>query len=261
MLRPLGRSECLLGEHAMGEYRCIRESLERGDSVRLSLVPRCAIPELALMGGQSLAVHYEEHGEIEEVPAPVGSHAQLCRRSQRSLNIDKTIEANNPTIGANAEAEVETNIHTKKRNSTGFVSLWSFERTPLRVHLLAADNLNHLPPSHEFFYVRVGVLVGTSELVPALTSPLARRDNLVTWQAWLHFCDLVLASVPRNARLCFTLYGRRSGKNESVADEAVGWANLMVLDEGGFLRHGSMRLRLWPGEPVPGSRGRQSAAG
>ncbi len=81
------------------------------------------------------------------------------------------------------------------------------------------------------------------------------------WDDWLRAEAIKISDIPREARLCFTLYaclgdgggalGRLTKFFVGSSSETVtlGWANLSWVDFRGLLRRGPHCLPLWPQSP------------
>jgi hypothetical protein len=57
-----------------------------------------------------------------------------------------------------------------------------------------------------------------------------------------------MKDIPRAARVCITLYGQYTKKEDEKQDVPLGWINVQLIDYKHQLRTGLMSLPMWPDE-------------
>eukprot|EP01102_Stenamoeba_stenopodia_P020703 TRINITY_DN8172_c0_g1_i5.p1 TRINITY_DN8172_c0_g1~~TRINITY_DN8172_c0_g1_i5.p1 ORF type:complete len:1732 (-),score=326.42 TRINITY_DN8172_c0_g1_i5:97-5292(-) len=86
------------------------------------------------------------------------------------------------------------------------------------------------------FYIQCGIYYAGKRI-----SNLMRTEKIANsyWGSTLK-SNMEISELPREARLCFTLYGRHGQK-----DHPLGWANIQIFDYAGAMRSGYHQLRMW----------------
>ncbi|KAL6059622.1 Phosphatidylinositol 4,5-bisphosphate 3-kinase catalytic subunit gamma isoform [Balamuthia mandrillaris] len=148
------------------------------------------------------------------------------------------------------------------------ISVWELAR-PFRVRIVGAERINDASVAFQkasgglpvdeaclSLFLTAGLYFGGKPLCPILSTPATPCNSNPRWYEWLQF-GIATADVPREARLCFTLYGRPmktekvSGWNNKVeavekSDIALGWVNMTVFDYKHEMRRGLNALSMWP---------------
>lgn len=118
------------------------------------------------------------------------------------------------------------------------------------------------------FYPRIGIYDGTELLSPEQVTMHMPFEGNVRWNTFAT-TTLKLSDLPRNTKLCFTLYALKSKKKVDKA-EPIGWVNclvryglamrakhsfqfrLQIFNYKHELRTGKVLLKMWPnGEAKP----------
>ncbi|CAH1786121.1 unnamed protein product [Owenia fusiformis] len=75
----------------------------------------------------------------------------------------------------------------------------------------------------------------------------------ISWDEWVEFDGLCVGTIPRETRLCMTLYGIRTVPTDSKQhtaghqmNDALGWATVQLFNYRGHLTQGPQLLGLWP---------------
>lgn len=141
------------------------------------------------------------------------------------------------------------------------ISLWELENRPFRIKVMGVERINELGcPSWRKFspdlapddvigslYVHVGVYYGGQLLVKdAVTKPVPCSAN-PRWGQWLTFDDLLFSNVPRESRVCCTLYAKTARETDAIP---LAWANFNIFDYKHELRSGLHTLSMWPDGPA-----------
>jgi hypothetical protein len=149
-----------------------------------------------------------------------------------------------------------------------YISLFEMTRQ-CRVRILGVERINE---SSEAFlkaaenksveeakvalFVTVGLYYGGALLCPLRITRAVPCSSNPRWCEWIYF-TLPFADLPRESRLCFTLYCRPMKSDDVTAwesditelqekDTALGWVNTNVFDYKHELRTGMQSFSLWP---------------
>eukprot|EP00834_Sanchytrium_tribonematis_P004312 NODE_205_length_12934_cov_1.115933.p1 type:complete len:1785 gc:universal NODE_205_length_12934_cov_1.115933:7129-12483(+) len=115
-----------------------------------------------------------------------------------------------------------------------------------RLKLLNIENLIIKDASITDIHINCGIYFGGEELCPSFdTSSISFKTN-TSFNMWINF-DIFTANIPKNARICITVYGKTSKKQDQDI-VALGWVNVLLVDFRSHLLQGKQSYRLWPHE-------------
>ncbi len=121
--------------------------------------------------------------------------------------------------------------------------------------LLRICALHRLPVdwSHDDYKISMQIYHGTMPIAEPLqtvfTSKTESFYDRVVFDSWLESKTVKICSLPREARLVLTLYGRQmvtTDKHTELVQSELGWASLQLFNFERFLAQGSFLLNLWP---------------
>jgi phosphatidylinositol-4,5-bisphosphate 3-kinase len=140
-------------------------------------------------------------------------------------------------------------IEGKHEDDIRAISLWDIART-FRVQVTGCENLNI--GAVESVYTEVGLYHGGEPLCPVLKTHQVSANRSPRWAQWLNF-DIPCYNIPRETRLCITVYGRWNSRRKMEFDKVndvypLGWVNVLLMDYKGYLKTGLTKVALWPNE-------------
>lgn len=153
-------------------------------------------------------------------------------------------------------------------NAMHLVSVWDLQVKDFRVKIVQCDNLPPDPSSKgSLVFLKVGIYDGTELLSQEQITMQMPYESQVRWNTYATTA-LKLADLPRNTKLCFTLY-RLKDKKKPEGAVPIGWVSCMVrplscspyspllippqlYNYKHELRTGKLALKMWPnGEALP----------
>ena len=93
------------------------------------------------------------------------------------------------------------------------------------------------------FYVEVGLYFGGEPLVKSETTSGLPWSDVLTWDQVLVFPSICLGDIPKETRLCLTLYGQPKGD-----PIPLGWVSCRLYDFHDVLASGPFNTNMWPDE-------------
>lgn len=93
------------------------------------------------------------------------------------------------------------------------------------------------------FYVEAGLFFGGEPLVKSETTSGLPWSDALTWDQVLVFPSICIGDIPKETRLCLTLYGRAKGD-----PIALGWVSCRLYDFHDTLSSGPLTTFMWPDE-------------
>ncbi|XP_037050544.1 phosphatidylinositol 4-phosphate 3-kinase C2 domain-containing subunit alpha isoform X2 [Bradysia coprophila] len=132
---------------------------------------------------------------------------------------------------------------------------------PVMVHLMC---LHRPPPNwkHDDYMLGAQIYYGTKYIGDAVVSQCTNEISGIfprlKFNSWLHFENLPICTLPREARLIFVLYGcttepaeNENNSSEQVGDRKVtkielGWSSIQFFDFERKMIQGTYLLSLWP---------------
>ena len=184
-------------------------------------------------------------------------HAESIKVTLTDLqeNVQKLIEIYIKTFRVNFSLYKESVFVDSSAKETIEIN----ETLVARVCVLHRLNPNW--PSYDDFAVRMQIFYGTCPIAePPLTEFYAKSESFyesVVFDSWLESQTLRICSLPREARLVFTLIGRQQQKIESESGnrksgevvnvmKELGSASLQLFNYELLLAQGTFMLPLWP---------------
>ncbi|KAL7754000.1 Phosphatidylinositol 4,5-bisphosphate 3-kinase catalytic subunit alpha isoform [Sorochytrium milnesiophthora] len=234
-LKVNGMEDYLDGDTRLIDHTYVRAQLLSGQTLSFTVA---AVPILTDEDGIPVDDHY-----IEEAKTTLRTHAELTLRGRDLSDIK-------------------------------WMSLWDLTMN-LRVEITKAENIDQLQQDAEVLFVEAGmyVLLPAAEMaLHKLTaasysafggqyiSPLVRTHQvqMLATPRWHNFVifDIPIYNIPKNARLCLTLYGRsttrKRGEVAKDTDNVVlGGASVLLIDHVGQLRQGAVTTKLFPKQSAP----------
>lgn len=126
-------------------------------------------------------------------------------------------------------------IPPKKQRS---ISLWNLSpSTKLKIKIICALNVNSPAMMKE---VVCGIYHGTEEMCEQRKTSIQSGVN-PQWKEFLEF-DIPVSELPRMAKLCFSIVGRKRGQAKKTI---IAWVNVTAMDFKSCLQSGMARLYCW----------------
>lgn len=213
-LKACGIHILLVGSYSIIDFNWIRKCVIKDNVIEIKLCLTSECEDLAHLTDKVI----EEFDPIEDPCEVRPTHTQL------------TVEGRN-------ESEISA------------ISLWDIARN-FRAQIVAGENLT--TGAVESLYVEAGIYHGGDLLCPLLKTHQVSTSRDPRWASWLNF-DIPFYNIPREARLCITVYGRWNAKKKMSKEKdrnicPISWVNFLVFDYKGYLKQGIHKLGLWKGD-------------
>ena len=295
-LKVVGRREFLVPERVngccgdvvpflLGDYDYVRQCVRREENVVVQIVHRSeALPEpLSPAAASSHAAivslltrnvwRQADHAAVSPVPLSTlgnffaveirgcyrlpswrvtggnGSSGSSSSSSNNSTSTSGSISGNGS--GSNGSGG------TDGSSTSGSLDTTNEEGEAATVQQQQQQQQQQPPQRRQCAYVAVGIYHGGKACAPLAFTPVREcSGGFVTWNQSLEI-QLPYKRIPREGRLCFTVYGAEAGAlgttPREVSDRHVplGWGGLLIMDYRGFLRTGNHCMHLWEGRANP----------
>jgi len=202
-------------------------------------------------------------GKDPIVPLTLMEKEAVLNETDQSVNELKNIEYD---IGMKNTGNVVINHDNLKFDASSwdqmeYISLWDLQR-PLKFKIHGVDNiilsdsiLKLGDPYDMGFYICLEAFFAGKPLVPPKYTRFACYNRDPRFMQYVEFNDLMMASMPRETKICITLFGKpgvtRDEFNLTEAvpgkkDFPIGWYNFQPFDHKGMLKTGRFNMKMWP---------------
>mmetsp|Transcript_962 Transcript_962/g.3317 ORF Transcript_962/g.3317 Transcript_962/m.3317 type:complete len:1116 (-) Transcript_962:3492-6839(-) len=232
VLRASGSFEFLYGNRPIGHFEYIHKTLRKASMVNLYLVTKQSI----LANHKPMWLDYDYQYTQAESLVSLSHHHMRTRTDTESGREWYDME---------------------------HISMWDLRR-PFSVRIVGVDNI----PLTELFqqkfvtedcalYVVVKILHGGNSLSQKRFSRCVPYSTAPRFNQWLCFDDLHICDLPKESKICFTLYCKPYSKNDPMLrslngegtvgpkDYPVAMIASTVIDHKGLLRSGIHSPKMW----------------
>ena len=163
---------------------------------------------------------------------------------------------------------------SKAMEDLNCLSLWDIKR-PFRIRIIGADNVTRnvtnaqyeeieqgmiYDSSQTVVYAKVDLYHGGHQIAQTRFTKAAPYSRYVRWAQYLVFPELNFSELPRETKVCITIYSRKYVATDPMlfSSDASGlvrekdvplcYVNYPLLDHKGQLKSGGAKLRMWPDE-------------
>lgn len=236
IFKATGTAEYLYGHHKMIEFEHIRRCMKKGVQVELSLMDR------------------------DEVVAELDPH-DLALKSI-SYDIEYSAEEEE-------RAELDHDLikfNPAEWHRTDRLSMWDLKQ-PFRVKIRGIDSIQPTPefrkemnPAESVIYVLAELAHGGTVLTQPRVTRAVPFMKEPRFDQYIYFDDLLMCDIPRETRICLTVYARPFKPNDPMLtarnnegqvapkDFPVGHVCTPLIDFKNMLKSGCNKLRMWPNE-------------
>ncbi|KAI9190138.1 Phosphatidylinositol 4,5-bisphosphate 3-kinase catalytic subunit alpha isoform [Blastocladiella emersonii ATCC 22665] len=246
VLQLVGRPEYLSPAHRLIDHRSIRYLVSRGEQINLMIANA-------------------QRGAMHEVDWTFPTLLRDAAPEVDDATVAKEVAADEYLVEEGRHApgtHAELTLRGRDRTAIKMMSLWDLSMN-LRVEIIGADGLGSLTgpqalSSFASLYVEASIAFGGRNLCASVRTHLLQPIVDPRWHNFIIF-DIPIYNLPRNARLCVTVYGMTPvasarGKRAEVEKPTtvpLGSVCILVIDDGGYLRQGTHTVRLWEGQAAP----------
>lgn len=174
--------------------------------------------------------------------------------AERSESIADAAIARNPL-----DSEVSEVILSAEGDAAeGLSPYWAFDAdiSQFSIRLLDCLNLSvepeFLKPNRGALFLAAAVYYGGKMIAPFQLSSVVPASVSPVWNEDIAF-DIPMRSLPREARLCMTVFLRtdmnKVDRNRVLrSDQPLGWVNVQIFSYSGEIRAGPVSFKLWVGQ-------------
>jgi len=109
--------------------------------------------------------------------------------------------------------------------------------------LVLGDSMKNCNVFQMSFFVEVGLFFGGEPITKSETTSSIPWSDSLTWDQVIVFSSLCLGDIPKETRVCLTLYARDKSGNTPM-----GWASYRLFDFHDVLASGPITTFMWPEE-------------
>ncbi|KAL9654688.1 hypothetical protein ABK040_006750 [Willaertia magna] len=140
------------------------------------------------------------------------------------------------------------------------ISLWDLVKN-LRVKIVGVDNLdshalNTTQLDDTYLFICCELYHGGTLLTRPKITKLVPFNRSPRWNQFITFDDILISDIPRETKLCFTIYARvltnSKGSTSTTIqhvtskDVPLGYVITTMIDYKGFLKQGNYASKMWP---------------
>jgi phosphatidylinositol-4,5-bisphosphate 3-kinase len=230
VLKATGLAEYIYGSYPFHQFEFIRECIVKNKPIDLSLI---ALDQVQTVGqsGQQAA----DDGSLE----------------------DESFLIDDPHLKYD-HAEISVSNENRGWDQMACISVFDLESRPFRFKLIGVDNVSPGLASWQtatgkasscddvpfYMYTTVALCCG-DELIEGYTSELVPSSSHPRFAEWCNFA-IRMANLPRDVRMCFTLWLAKKREINKELDTPLGWVNFQVFDYKHELHTGVQSLNMWP---------------
>jgi hypothetical protein len=226
ILKVVGAAEYIYGETPMIGFDYVRKCLKRKTMVDLALVPKAEVSAETDPQDVALRTITYDYGKLKQ--------------------------------GLPKHDEIKAD--SKAWDTMEFISTWDIDKS-FRIKIIGADNIKPntneegvptrvFTPHETHVYMAIELYHGGNLIAERRTTQSIPYHRYARWEEYITFNDIKISELPRETKLCMTVFATDPKRNESSenVDVPLAYVNYHLMNFKGLFLTGKQRLRAWPNE-------------
>ncbi|KAL0478782.1 phosphatidylinositol 3-kinase [Acrasis kona] len=208
--------------------------------------------------GDTLMIGFEHVRKCLKQKVPVDLMLVPKRSAVEEIDPLKTIKYDSSKVKNIPPKHDDINMQVKEWDEMDYISMWDLDK-PLRIKIIGADNIKpnigeattlHYAPLETIVYFMVELYHGGQLIAERKYTRSIPFHRYARWQEYITFHDLKISQIPRETKLCMTVFASDNKRVDSTenADVPLAYVNSHIIDFKGQFTTGRQRLRAWPNE-------------
>uniref|UniRef100_A0A6B2KWV1 Phosphatidylinositol 3-kinase n=1 Tax=Arcella intermedia TaxID=1963864 RepID=A0A6B2KWV1_9EUKA len=211
LFRVVGKGEYLYGPHKIWDFEYVQHCVTTGKNIQLVLAKRADIEAQTKKTTESV------------------KYGDMLEKEEQYLAKEKVLK-------------YDHNELQKTVLSQGLQSVWNMTKEKFTLEILSVKHVPEIKGAGHLYMV-TSLYNGTERLCePHTTKTVPGVNGVASWHEVFQ-TEIPLSDLPRNARLCFVLYG--ASKKNQQKKCVLAWVNCLVFDYKHELITGQKSLKLW----------------